>query len=1152
MIRKLALPLMVALVALVVYAAAQNNYSTGFLLTENPISEGGNWVNGTPGMQTFGGHVGGTNVTPSCPPTCADSFAVLSGTWTADQAACGTVYIAAGANRTTGHYEIELHLHQITPAGNNTGYEFNYSLNTSGPYMQIVRWDPGGTFQVLGGGASVPVLNTGDVFCASAISGLLKSWVLRAGAVIATAPASPITDTTYTAGAPGIGIFNAGVLADNANYGFSQFEAANLAAQTAAQPDVNAVINGPLHTVSNGESVLMPPGTPTWTTGVTIPAGAGAQLFGYGLPSGNPNIFGPDPSCSATALTINVNAAAVFIATPGATASTTGIFCLAENLQTGTNARGFNFQGTCNSSGCPSVRISNVAFNNWQTSPKQAGISWGIGAIGDMFGVLDHNAVNGGTVLTQGYNQLAEISHASFKGVGLWGDNSWAQAENFGSTQFLYEENNVFSNAGCSENEANAGANFNSRGGTRVVCRFSQFTQYSNFNFSLGYHGTESSGRPRSGRAFEFYGNTINYPVVCNPVNSGFCPPVVGVRGGTGMVWGNTINATSHNFNGIGLNFIRAFAAINWPACDGTAPEDGNDPSANASSPAFIGLVSAVNGGVITITTTGGGNPGWTTNQWSPAGAPYSLHDVTRSTAASFPPPTGIGAEIDSNTGNTVTLPSFQSFYVTPVVGDTVWITRALWCMDQSTRGLGALLNSAQSNPNTPPFPATNQALSPSYIWMMNYTNQNPGALSGVTSDTLRIVANRDFYAENTNQAAQTSTSAPFNGASGFGHGTKANRPSTCTAGVGYWATDEGNWNQSGNGFGQGDLYICTATNTWTLSYTPECFPHPLTTGGVSLCSGGTPSASLSPSSLAFGNVSVGSTSPPRPITLSNAGSALLNINSITLTGSNPTDFGQTNNCGTSVLPGGSCTITVTCTPLSAASFSASVSVSDNASGSPQTATLSCTGVTATAGISFSPTSVTFAGQNVGTSSSPTAVTVNSTGSGNLVITGVAVTGANFTSFSQTNTCATVAPAGTCTINVTFSPKSAGPLASTVCVTDNAPASPQCFNVSGNGNGVAGIAFNPTSLAFGNQPVGVLSAALSTTVSNPGTATVTLSSITLTGTNAADYSISANTCGGTLAVGATCTVSAEVTAGATGSRVANLTFTDSAAGSPSR
>jgi hypothetical protein len=64
-------------------------------------------------------------------------------------------------------------------------------------------------------------------------------------------------------------------------------------------------------------------------------------------------------------------------------------------------------------------------------------------------------------------------------------------------------------------------------------------------------------------------------------------------------------------------------------------------------------------------------------------------------------------------------------------------------------------------------------------------------------------------------------------GTIGMSSGTLAKRPATCTVGQGYWATDQGNWNQSGSGE-QGVLYKCTAPNTWTLYYTPYTYPHPL------------------------------------------------------------------------------------------------------------------------------------------------------------------------------------------------------------------------------------------------------------------------------------------------------------------------------------
>ena len=75
------------------------------------------------------------------------------------------------------------------------------------------------------------------------------------------------------------------------------------------------------------------------------------------------------------------------------------------------------------------------------------------------------------------------------------------------------------------------------------------------------------------------------------------------------------------------------------------------------------------------------------------------------------------------------------------------------------------------------------------------------------------------------------SCSATTTCTAGVGVGSITGAPtSTCTTGVGYWATNQGNWNHSGSG-GQGVLYKCTATNTWTLYYTPYAYPDPLLGG---------------------------------------------------------------------------------------------------------------------------------------------------------------------------------------------------------------------------------------------------------------------------------------------------------------------------------
>ncbi|MFZ0961785.1 MAG: Ig-like domain repeat protein [Terriglobia bacterium] len=114
--------------------------------------------------------------------------------------------------------------------------------------------------------------------------------------------------------------------------------------------------------------------------------------------------------------------------------------------------------------------------------------------------------------------------------------------------------------------------------------------------------------------------------------------------------------------------------------------------------------------------------------------------------------------------------------------------------------------------------------------------------------------------------------------------------------------------------------------------------------GGGTSPSTPTPAVSLSSTSLTFSPQNLGTTSASQTVTLTNTGTATLSITSVNLTGTYPGDFAQTNNCGSSVAAGASCTINVTFTPAAVGSRSAEVSILDNASGSLQLINLSGTG----------------------------------------------------------------------------------------------------------------------------------------------------------------------------------------------------------------
>ena len=105
------------------------------------------------------------------------------------------------------------------------------------------------------------------------------------------------------------------------------------------------------------------------------------------------------------------------------------------------------------------------------------------------------------------------------------------------------------------------------------------------------------------------------------------------------------------------------------------------------------------------------------------------------------------------------------------------------------------------------------------------------------------------------------------------------------------------------------------------------------------------PSATTSPNSLSFSSENQGTTSPVQSVMLTNAGNAALSITAISVGGANSGDFRQTNACGSSIVAGGNCTIGVTFTPTATGPRSATLSIGDNATGSPQLVNLAGTGV---------------------------------------------------------------------------------------------------------------------------------------------------------------------------------------------------------------
>ena len=247
---------------------------------------------------------------------------------------------------------------------------------------------------------------------------------------------------------------------------------------------------------------------------------------------------------------------------------------------------------------------------------------------------------------------------------------------------------------------------------------------------------------------------------------------------------------------------------------DSTATHDGTSVQGHAPHLFESGTHTAadnVPAGPTAVMTDSSKN--WTDNQW----AGFEITNMTRTVASGGHP----NSRILSNTGNTITYFSggFEGPPKTFKKGDAYVIYKPLVVLDQPSRGQCDLLA------GYPPVDTVtgasawpHQALEPIYGWLNRLNNKQINV--GSAYPTLK--KNHDYYNEN----------AAFDGTAGIGVGPLANRPMRCTKGVAYWATDQGEWDSTHPG-PDGQLYVATATDTWSLHYRPYTYPHPLVSGAT-------------------------------------------------------------------------------------------------------------------------------------------------------------------------------------------------------------------------------------------------------------------------------------------------------------------------------
>jgi P pilus assembly chaperone PapD len=337
-------------------------------------------------------------------------------------------------------------------------------------------------------------------------------------------------------------------------------------------------------------------------------------------------------------------------------------------------------------------------------------------------------------------------------------------------------------------------------------------------------------------------------------------------------------------------------------------------------------------------------------------------------------------------------------------------------------------------------------------------------------------------------------------------------------------------------------------TATLTITDSDPGSPRKITVNGTGV-STNVPEVGFLPTSLTFTTQNEGTTSASKNINLTNNGLGNLTGLTIGIGGADPGDFKQTNNCPSTLAAGFSCNIAVTFAPTAIGTRTATVTATDNAAGSPQSAALTGTGAAgALPTVTLTPPNLTF--PNVALNTNLTkSVSVQNTGAAALNITSITIAGAETTDFtlSPANTCSgSIAVSGTCTISVSFKPTTFEDQQATVTIADNAANSPQTIGITGNGAEPA-VDLSPTSLTFPSTPHNTTSAAQTITVENYGNATLTINStIGVTG----PFVVSANTCGTSLAAGSICTISVEFKPTVAGAAAGTLSIGDNAGDSP--
>ncbi len=340
-----------------------------------------------------------------------------------------------------------------------------------------------------------------------------------------------------------------------------------------------------------------------------------------------------------------------------------------------------------------------------------------------------------------------------------------------------------------------------------------------------------------------------------------------------------------------------------------------------------------------------------------------------------------------------------------------------------------------------------------------------------------------------------------------------------------------------------------------TLTFTDDTGGAAGTIQSVSLSGTGVvpPHASLTVTSINFGNQLVETDAPIHPVMLTNSGGSPLHITAVVFS-ANFFDLTSTDCVAASPLaPGGSCTEDVSFVPNSSGPFTGTLTFtddSDGTAGATQSVSLSGTGV-AVAISSFSPSSLNFGNQFVGTTSAAQTITVTNVGYAPLHVTAVtAPPAANFASTQHCVAASPIPPGGSCSESVTFTPTSGGAQGGMLTFTDDSGGTAgtiQPISLSGTGVVPPHASLPVTSLNFGSQIVNIQSPIQQVMLTNSGGSPLHITAVVFS-TNFVDLTSTNCVAASPLAPGASCTEDVSFEPTSTGPLTGTLTFTDDSGG----